>query len=123
MPRSLLLLVGAFLLLGPSAFAEEPKSRDADWPRWRGPKGDGVAEGRSLPVRWSRTENVRWAVALPGWGTSSPVVYGDSSPPGTSRVVSKNLRCWRRSGRQTCLHPDKPGGGQERLTRPIPAVV
>jgi outer membrane protein assembly factor BamB len=48
-----------------------------DWPCWRGPRADGVAEGRDLPIRWSPTENVRWSVTLPGWGTSSPVVYGD----------------------------------------------
>src|SRR5436309_2021689 len=47
-----------------------------DWPRWRGPNADGVADGRNLPVHWSQTENIRWPVKLPGWGTSSPVVYG-----------------------------------------------
>lgn len=49
----------------------------ADWPRWRGPNADGVAEEADLPLSWSQTENVRWSVELPGWGTSSPVVYGD----------------------------------------------
>jgi outer membrane protein assembly factor BamB len=49
---------------------------DTNWPGWRGSKADGVAEERKLPVRWSRTENVRWSALLPGWGTSSPVVYG-----------------------------------------------
>ncbi len=49
----------------------------ADWPRWRGPNADGVADGRGLPTEWSQTKNVRWSVKLPGWGTSSPVVYGD----------------------------------------------
>jgi outer membrane protein assembly factor BamB len=48
-----------------------------DWPQWRGPQANGVADGRNLPIRWSRTENVRWSATLPGWGTSSPVVYGD----------------------------------------------
>jgi outer membrane protein assembly factor BamB len=48
-----------------------------DWPQWRGPKADGVAEGQRLPLRWSQTENVRWSVKLPGWGTSSPVIYGN----------------------------------------------
>jgi outer membrane protein assembly factor BamB len=48
-----------------------------DWPCWRGPNASGVADGRSLPIRWSNSENIRWSVALPGWGTSSPVVYGD----------------------------------------------
>src|SRR5580704_9534758 len=48
-----------------------------DWPRWRGPNADGVADDRNLPTRWTQTENVRWSVKLPGWGTSSPVVYGN----------------------------------------------
>lgn len=49
----------------------------ADWPRWRGPRADGVAVGADPPVSWSQSKNVRWAVKLPGWGTSSPVTYGD----------------------------------------------
>ena len=49
----------------------------ADWPCWRGPHANGVADGRNLPTRWTRTENVRWSVKLPGWGTSSPVVHRD----------------------------------------------
>lgn len=56
--------------------AAEP---DRDWPRWRGPQADGVADGRRLPLQWDAAEkkNVRWSVQLPGWGTSSPVVRGD----------------------------------------------
>jgi hypothetical protein len=53
----------------------KPTPSTADWPRWRGPNADGVADGRNLPIRWSQTENVRWSLRLPGWGTSSPVVY------------------------------------------------
>ena len=52
-------------------------ARGADWPRWRGPHADSVADGGSLPTEWSQTKNIRWSVKLPGWGTSSPVVYGD----------------------------------------------
>lgn len=48
-----------------------------DWPAWRGPHADGVAAGADPPVSWSRTANVAWSAKLPGWGTSSPVVYGD----------------------------------------------
>lgn len=55
--------------------AETSSARD--WACWRGPNADGVADGRNLPTRWSRTENIRWSVTLPGWGTSSPVVFGD----------------------------------------------
>ena len=52
-------------------------SQATDWPRWRGPQADGVADGRNLPIRWSKTQNVRWSVKLPGWGTSSPVTHGN----------------------------------------------
>ena len=31
----------------------------ADWPRLRGAKGDGIAEGK-VPVKWSDTENLQW---------------------------------------------------------------
>ena len=65
----------AFILVALSAvLAQEPR---ADWPRWRGPNADGVADGRKLALRWSQTENALWSVKLPGWGTSSPVVFGD----------------------------------------------
>lgn len=52
----------------------------ADWPRFRGPSGDGLAtrpggaERIGLPVRWSETENVAWKTAIPHLGWSSPVV-------------------------------------------------
>jgi outer membrane protein assembly factor BamB len=56
------------------ALGNEPS---INWPQWRGPNADGVADGRKLPIQWSKTKNIRWSVKLPGWGTSSPVVYGD----------------------------------------------
>lgn len=46
----------------------------ADWPVWRGPRGDGTAEGTDFPTKWSATENVKWKTTIPGWGHSSPVV-------------------------------------------------
>lgn len=46
----------------------------ADWPAFRGPKGDGTSSERGLPVKWGPDENVVWKIKLPGPGTSSPVV-------------------------------------------------
>lgn len=46
----------------------------ADWPRFRGPEGNGHAASNQLPVRWSETENVAWKISVPGRGHSSPVV-------------------------------------------------
>ncbi|MFO0877875.1 MAG: PQQ-binding-like beta-propeller repeat protein [Gemmataceae bacterium] len=69
-----MILLALFLSSLSLAVASEPGT---DWPRWRGPNADGVVDGGDLPIRWSKTENVRWSVKLPGWGTSSPVVHGD----------------------------------------------
>lgn len=57
-------------LLATSALAGE-------WPAWRGPRGDGVSEETNVPVRWSGSENVAWKTAIPGWGHSSPIIWGD----------------------------------------------
>ena len=47
------------------------------WSRWRGPSGQGqVATGQYVD-RWGPTSGVRWKVAVPGRGNSSPIVWGD----------------------------------------------
>ena len=35
----------------------------ADWPQWRGPRGNGASDEKNLPVKWSATENVAWKAA------------------------------------------------------------
>jgi outer membrane protein assembly factor BamB len=49
----------------------------ADWPRFRGPNGSGIATDAKPPTTWSDVENVRWKTDLPGPGTSSPIIVGD----------------------------------------------
>jgi outer membrane protein assembly factor BamB len=49
----------------------------ADWPKFRGPHGNGVADEKTMPLKWSATENIAWKVALPGPGASSPIIWGD----------------------------------------------
>lgn len=46
---------------------------DSDWPRFRGPRGDGTAPDAQPPVTWSDTNHVAWKVPVPGRGRSSPV--------------------------------------------------
>ena len=59
-------LAVAALLLGSTALA-------ADWDRFRGPNGTGVAAGK-LPEIGPKT--TLWKVPLPGKGVSSPIVVG-----------------------------------------------
>ena len=49
----------------------------ADWSNWRGPDGLGVSADKGFPLEWSRSKNVAWTTAVPGKGSSSPVVVGD----------------------------------------------
>ncbi len=48
--------------------------RAQDWRQFRGPTGQGIADGSGLPIEWSPTKNVAWKTAVPGRGWSSPVV-------------------------------------------------
>ena len=47
------------------------------WPQWRGPLGTGAAPDADPPVDWSESQNIRWKIALPGSGHSTPIVWGD----------------------------------------------
>jgi outer membrane protein assembly factor BamB len=49
-----------------------------NWPQWRGPLANGVAPRADPPIHWSETNNIRWKIALPGKGHSSPIVFGES---------------------------------------------
>ena len=51
---------------------------DADWPWWRGPYRNGIADAnQSPPIEWSEEKNIRWKAPVPGRGHSSPIVVGN----------------------------------------------
>jgi outer membrane protein assembly factor BamB len=52
-------------------------ARGENWPRFRGPTGQGVSSEQSVPLEWSATNNLAWKTAIPGQGWSSPIVWGD----------------------------------------------
>jgi len=49
-----------------------------EWPQWRGPEGVSVSRETGLPVSWSEEEGILWKRPLPGWGDSTPAVWGDA---------------------------------------------
>src|SRR5262245_1233320 len=63
-----------------------------DWPEFRGPTGQGHSDERGLPLTWSETRNVRWKVAIPGKGWSSPAIEGDRIWMTTAAEGGKSLR-------------------------------
>ena len=95
-------LAAAFLLVSLSLHAE--------WNRFRGPNGTGIAEGKA-PTKWSATEHINWKASLPGPGTSSPIIvgekvfvtcwsgYGDGSQGGMDKLV-RHLVCLSKANGQ-----------------------
>jgi outer membrane protein assembly factor BamB len=48
--------------------------RAEDWREFRGPTGQGLYDGKNLPLEWSTTKNVAWKTPIAGHGWSSPIV-------------------------------------------------
>src|SRR6266850_300957 len=78
-------VLSLLLLLALPIFAE-------DWPEFRGPTGQGHSTERGLPLDWSETKNVKWKVAIPGRGWSSPAILGDRIWLTTATEEGKSLR-------------------------------
>ncbi len=68
--QKLILAFFAFALFGAPLAAD-------NWPQWRGPSLNGVSAETNLPVRWSKTENIAWKLAMPASSGSTPIVWGD----------------------------------------------
>ncbi len=64
--------VGAVMLWG--AFAE---AQTENWPRWRGPRNDGTSTETGIAAKWSKTENVKWRLELPGPAPATPIIWQD----------------------------------------------
>ena len=69
--RTLPILVPILVLSAAASLTAEES-----WGRFRGRNATGIA-GRQIPTHWSDTENLAWRTALPGRGSSSPVIHGD----------------------------------------------
>lgn len=71
-----------------------------DWPAFRGPSNNGLSPAKNVPVRWSRTKNIKWKAKLPQPGNSSPIVAGDRVYVTCSEDAAgsrRSLFCFRKS--------------------------
>jgi len=71
-----------------------------DWPAWRGPDGTGVSADTNLPLTWGANDGLRWRVALPDRGNSTPIVCGDRVfvTQAIEAEHRRTLMCFSRSG-------------------------
>lgn len=52
-------------------------AQSENWPQWRGPRNNGTSLEKNLVTSWSKTENVKWRLPLPGAAASTPIVWND----------------------------------------------
>lgn len=82
-----------------------------NWPQWRGPSGTSVSSETKLPTEFGPNKNLAWKVALPGMGTSTPIVWDQrlflTAQDGDDMV----LLCFDLAGKQ--LWKTKIGSGKK----------
>ncbi|MGD9855970.1 MAG: PQQ-binding-like beta-propeller repeat protein [Planctomycetaceae bacterium] len=106
------LLGGVAAAFGRPAFAA--KVGEGDWPWWRGPSFNNIADpDQQPPVEWSARENVIWKVAIPGRGHSSPTVVGERILLATADEVNQKqgvIAFDRETGKQLWITEVNSGG-------------
>ena len=68
-------LISTAVCQAQSPIGEKPQ--DSLWLSWRGPLQSGFAPRAEPPLEWSDTHHVKWKVAVPGRGHSTPIVLAD----------------------------------------------
>jgi len=80
-----------------------------DWPSFRGPAGNGISNEQHVPTHWGPEQNIKWKVALPAAGDSSPIVSN-------GRVF---ITCAADEGRQRSLYCFDRADGRLRWMRSV----
>lgn len=109
MYRSIRICVSALFLVGSVA---KLASAAENWPNWRGPGDNGVAQDGDYPVEFSSDQGVVWKAALPGIGTSTPAVWGDRIFVTCGADGQDTVLCYDMDGRdlwQQQLGPERAG--------------
>jgi len=116
-----LLFAGESLVAKTTAAAEfkpeAPRFSNADWPCWRGPTGDGVADANQQPpLAWSAAKNIVWKAKVPGRGHASPTVVGGKVflPTADEKAEVQSVLCFDRGSGRQLWKADVHKGGLER---------
>ncbi len=75
-----------------SVLALQATNADEHWNQFRGPQGNGISTAKNLPVEFDEAKNVRWKIAIPDQGWSSPVVWENEIWLTTGSDEKKELR-------------------------------
>ena len=106
------LLVTLTLLLARSAFGDLIESKRGNWHQWRGPEANGFAPAADPPIHWGPESNIKWKVAVPGQGESTPIVWGQRI------FITTAIETERQQEQPPADNPEAPGGNPFRIERP-----
>ncbi|MBL8816077.1 MAG: PQQ-binding-like beta-propeller repeat protein [Planctomyces sp.] len=96
----------------------------ADWMRFRGPDGAGVASDQKIPAEFGPEKNLKWKIEVPA-GTSSPIIIGHRLFLTSHKDNQRTLHCfdtvtgnsiWERSVEQTHKELATPPAGPSTPT-------
>lgn len=77
--RKILSIMSLLFIFAAALFVAAPTRSQSDpshWPEWRGPFFNGMAR-TGAPTEFSDTKNIKWRLAIPGRGFSTPVIWGN----------------------------------------------
>lgn len=129
---SLLLVVGSLVAYCGSLAAQGMvndgfKIASTDWPWWRGPSRNGIADtNQTPPLTWSESENIQWKSPIPGRGYGSPIVFSDKVVLATSdeKSGSQSVVCLdRKSGKKLWITEVHSSGGMRKNSKSTSASI
>jgi outer membrane protein assembly factor BamB len=99
-------------LVLPAFAGDFDDNRLSNWHQWRGPEANGFAPTADPPTTWDQETNVKWKVAVPGQGESTPIVWGN-------RVfITTAIETERQEEQAPDEEAKAPGGNPFRIQRP-----
>ena len=67
-------LLGLSLATSAADFA---KAKVNNWHHWRGPDATGASATAKPPTNWSEDKNIQWKIPIDGYGSASPIIWGN----------------------------------------------
>ena len=57
--------------------ADFNKAKTDNWHHWRGPDATGASATAKPPTNWSEDKNIQWKKPINGYGSASPIIWGN----------------------------------------------
>ena len=126
------MLASASLLVSLFAASLCAELADSEWPSWRGPGGNGLAEAGDYVTEWAAepAKNLAWAAELPGRGASTPVLFeaadGATRIALTAEIDGRNgVVCYDLAGERLWATPSGPleAGKHKKASGANPSIA